>query len=808
MWAAALISFIPFMTGLSGTRIFYIRDLSMYFWPRFLWLRRAWASGEWPLWDPFVGAGQAAYSDPLHQMFLPPAILTRLIGSEALGFNLWISLPFPLAALGGWAFLSRRFSSAAAALGALAFTLCGPVVASSNFPNSSWCVAGLPWVMWAADRVVTTGTTRDLAWLAAAVAFQGLAGEPVTMFSTLVLVLGYAAAVGGSGTLRVPDAVRNLVLTGAGIALGVALAAIQVIPMIAAARSAERGVNISSDIWSLRPQALLETVWPHLFGDYYTVQSLNEVPWMPLMYTGREPFYFSIYFGVPLLVLAVFGMAGPGPRRWRLFWTAAGFVSVLAAFGAYTPIYPILRDHVPPFGTFRFPVKYLVVAAMAVAAGAAAGWDLLSNARTGSLDPEDQRRSQRARLVAVALAIVIAAAIAALTAVIAYAPMTISGPLQAFATRLGDETGQAGEFMIRTVPRAAAGLAVAALTAGLALLLGSGSGPRRSVASAVLYVVIVGDLLIRAWGVCPALDASHFAEPQWIRYTRADPNGRFYVGGKLEGTLITMDVDASRGYTNAPGLTGSASRAALNAQAAFYPSAWHARELLSYDLPVLWPRSYTAMMEEFQKRTGPERDRFLDRTGVRYRILPKRRGGTRTALIPIPQFYESFLFDFGPAVTPRVSIVPSAQVITPTAGQIDALFDGDWTPRTTVIVDREPQAAGTAGPAVSPSAARLIVDRSNQVTVQADVDAGGGYLLLLDSYADDWRVKVDGTAETAVRANGLFRAVRLRPGNHIVNFVYSPRPLVEGTSVSLVGVLMVLGLAVAGRPVLKRAANS
>src|ERR1044072_4231304 len=126
MSAAALISFIPLVTGMSGTRIFYIRDLSMYFWPRFLWLRRAWTSGEWPLWDPFVGAGQAAYADPLHQMFLPPALLIRLVGSEALALNLWISLPFPLTALGAWAFLSRRCSAPAAALGAIAFTLCGP----------------------------------------------------------------------------------------------------------------------------------------------------------------------------------------------------------------------------------------------------------------------------------------------------------------------------------------------------------------------------------------------------------------------------------------------------------------------------------------------------------------------------------------------------------------------------------------------------------------------------------------------------------------------------------------------------------
>ena len=50
------------------------------------------------------------------------------------------------------------------------------------------------------------------------------------------------------------------------------------------------------------------------------------------------------------------------------------------------------------------------------------------------------------------------------------------------------------------------------------------------------------------------------------------PDARFYVGGKKDGTLDSLDIDASRGYLNAPGLTGSASRAALSIEAAHYPS--------------------------------------------------------------------------------------------------------------------------------------------------------------------------------------------------------------------------------------------
>ena len=48
---ALCVALIPFAPGLTNSRVFYIRDLSSYFWGRYLWLRHAWLGGEWPLWN-------------------------------------------------------------------------------------------------------------------------------------------------------------------------------------------------------------------------------------------------------------------------------------------------------------------------------------------------------------------------------------------------------------------------------------------------------------------------------------------------------------------------------------------------------------------------------------------------------------------------------------------------------------------------------------------------------------------------------------------------------------------------------------
>ena len=53
----------------------------------------------------------------------------------------------------------------------------------------SWSVAAMPWVLWAVDRLVEIPGPPRLMVLAIAVAFQALAGEPVTLSATAAVLL-------------------------------------------------------------------------------------------------------------------------------------------------------------------------------------------------------------------------------------------------------------------------------------------------------------------------------------------------------------------------------------------------------------------------------------------------------------------------------------------------------------------------------------------------------------------------------------------------------------------------------------------
>jgi hypothetical protein len=239
----------------------------------------------------------------------------------------------------------------------------------------------------------------------------------------------------------------------------------------------------------------------------------------------------------------------------------------------------------------------------------------------------------RARLSGIGLALAVGGVAYAVAGACIYWPTPAAFRFFAFARSLnaGDPIA-AAEFMLRTVPRNATSVLLISVAAAVLLFFATG---RRNIAPAAryaLYVLVVGDLLVHAWGINPAFDRAYFAEPGWIFLTKAQPDSRFYVGGKVEGTLDSGDPDSSRAFLNPAGLSGSASRAALNIQAGFAPSAWHAREMLTDDLPILWPRTFALATKRFLSSGREDRDRFLDRTAVRYRILPERLAAPRPQL--------------------------------------------------------------------------------------------------------------------------------------------------------------------------------
>ena len=127
--------------------------------------------------------------------------------------------------------------------------------------------------------------------------------------------------------------------------------------------------------------------------------------------------------------------------------------------------------------------------------------------------------------------------------------------------------------------------------------------------------------------------------------------------------------------------------------------------------------------------------------------------------------------------------MPSTEVLA-------LLRDPGFDPTATVLLDATGEAEKRGGTGL----AQITHDGVNEVIVEAQ-SPDGGWLVLADTYFPGWRVEVDGQPAELLRANFVFRAVRLEPGSHTVRFYYRPRSFLIGGWLSLIGLLGVGALA-------------
>jgi len=108
---------------------------------------------------------------------------------------------------------------------------------------------------------------------------------------------------------------------------------------------------------------------------------------------------------------------------------------------------------------------------------------------------------------------------------------------------------------------------------------------------------------------------------------------------------------------------------------------------------------------------------------------------------------------------------------------------------------------GASAPAST--SARVVDNNTGEVTIHA-IARHAGFVVLDDSAYPGWQATVDGHAVAWHPANEDFRAVRVGAGAHTVVFRYRPASVTIGAVVSVLSILALLGLAVAGAVTTRR----
>jgi len=362
-----LIAFWPI--GPAG-RVIAGGDLFLYFYPYWAEAARALQAGRLPLWNPYLFMGvpflansQAGVLYPLNWPFwllLPPH---RALHWSAL-LHLWLA--------GSGAYLYARASLRLGHLGAwtagAALALGGYLGVQIEHINQLQALSWLPWALFLYDWILEGERMGDFAaaaagrrrkiprriGLAVVIGLMLLAGHSQSAFISLV-GLGVIAVLPRA---EVPLGRRLGILAGA-TALGLALAAAQLLPTLELARHSVRsgGLPFNERVsFSLSPLYLARALLP-TYGQAVAPEHLEYVATLGVtglllaLHASRFTFHVSRF--PPPLLLSLLGL----------------FLSL----GLYNPLYLLLARFVPGFAHFRAPARWLALWAVGAALLAGAG---------------------------------------------------------------------------------------------------------------------------------------------------------------------------------------------------------------------------------------------------------------------------------------------------------------------------------------------------------------------------------------------------------------------------------------------------
>ncbi len=193
-------------------------------------------------------------------------------------------------------------------------------------------------------------------------------------------------------------------------------------------------------------------------------------------------------------------------------------------------------------------------------------------------------------------------------------------------------------------------------------------------------------------------------------------------------------------------------------------------------------------------KIGNYTENALQILGVRY-IVHRLSDGRFTWAYPYWQFpyYKSIYRDnyyevfVNEKALPRAFLASAYSVADKDKNIIDTLYQKEFDPRETLVLEREPLLKPQSGE----GSVKIMKYTANEVVLQSKSTVPK-LLFLSDVYDNGWQATIDGQKTRIDRADYDFRVVALPAGEHTVRMVYWPKSFVIGLWLAGTGVVLLL----------------
>ena len=736
----------------------FFRDLSTYFYPLRFALYESYNVGKIPLWNRHMAMGFPFLADFQSGVFYPPHIFLALFPFFTAVRALFI-LHFLIAGLGTYLlFRHWRYPLYLSITGALLFTIGGTTVALSNLLNHFQTAVWLPWMILCWERLLLSLSWKKFLALVLIAANAFLAGSPEIFALSTILIFLAGLRVKASvsqlsyGKLLVLFVMFELVLLG--------LVMVQALPTAELFFESRRQQPIPPQealYWSLNPINLINL----FFVDKIIDPSL--AVGMRPFFTRDAPFLVSYYLGA----FSFFGIA-----LWFCFTSShekvvlltVVSISLIVAFGSYTPIYPFLYRTFPIIGAVRFPEKFFFFTFAILVYMTVRGV-------SGLLHDQDERLKK------------------------AYILLNLTGLVWlGLYLYLRFDMASVVPF-VTNIAGLRSSVEIATIMAGIL-----SNVERQLILSAGFFLLL---LLAKANAIRQVLFNILFVLAVFIDLAWAHKDLLFTLNPDFvqqsPRILQVSDMNHSRlfyypsGQNLHPGSVSVAGRPTFKDATAMNIQNLLPNTGILYgldymqEIDALGRKPYVQFLS-FANRLDFDRQlRLLRLCNVGYLVSFRQLSGDGISLAGHFPRYYSWLYKISGSV-PRAYVVNKGKIVKDSADVLPSLSDPEFDPAQEVVVE-DPITIKTNRPL---QATAEIVRYEDTVVVVHVNSNDDGVLVLADSYYPGWHAYVDGKQTKILRANHFFRGVSVLAGRHVIEFKYEPQSFKLGLLVSLLTVFCVL----------------